>query len=256
MNISLCRVSSIGQSQNTSLPQQKQRIQHYADFNGFKIDKVIEEVESGARETREGLELLRKLVETGVVKRVIVLKLDRFSRDLFYGLKWLKYLNSRGVELISIQEKIDDSISGRLMLQMLLSLAEYEKSTIVQRMKRGKERKFSEGNRIGGTLAFGYDENGVLSDEYKRTIRFIFKRWLQLAHQSKTMRMQTLLYELRRRNYLWKDGTHFTAPRVKYILKNPIYSGRLSVQNYGSIEHQYDTVISKKYFTRVQATFT
>lgn len=251
-------MSSIGQSQNTSLPQQKQRIQAYADFNGFKIDKNIDEIESGGKPTREGLELLKSLVETGVVKRVIVLNLSRFSRDLYYGLKWLKYLNSHGVELISIQERIDDSISGRLMLQMLLGLSEFERSTIVSRMKSGKMKKFADGHRIGGTLAFGYGADGeslVLDSTHKRTIRYIFKSWIQMADMTKTMRMQTLLYELRRRNYRWKDGTHFTAQRVKYILKNPIYSGQLSVQNYGSVEHKYPSVISKKYFTRVQATF-
>ena len=102
MNIALVRVSGISQAQNSSLSSQKTRIHQYATFNEITIDKIIEEVESGAKETREGLELLRNLVETGVVKRVIVLKLDRFSRDLYYGLKWLKYLNSHGVELISI----------------------------------------------------------------------------------------------------------------------------------------------------------
>ncbi|MBT4401473.1 MAG: recombinase family protein, partial [Bacteroidetes bacterium] len=185
MNIALVRVSGISQAQNSSLSSQKSRIQAYATFNDIVIDKVIEEVESGAKETREGLELLRSLVETGVVKRVIVLKLDRFSRDLFHGLRWLRYLNDNNVELISIQEKIDNSISGKLMTQLLLSLAEYEKSTIVQRLNRGKERRFSEGHRTCGNIPFGYEfddnDNLVLNKNHKRTIRFIYRRWMQLG---------------------------------------------------------------------------
>ncbi len=258
MNIALARVSSLSQQKNTSLSQQKSRIQQYADFNDIQIDKVIEEVESGAKETRQGLELLRSLVETGVVKRVIVLKLDRFSRDLFAGLKWLKYLNDNNVELISISEKIDNSISGKLMTQLLLSLAEYEKSTIVQRLSRGKEKRFGEGLRPCGSLAFGYEyvgDNLVLDDNHKRTIRFIFRRWVELADLTKTKRMLTVLDELRRRDYRWKDGSHFTNRRVKYILKNPMYAGQLSVKNFGDNQHQYDSVISKKFYNRVQATF-
>ena len=258
LNIALVRVSGISQAQNTSLSSQKTRIQQYASFNDIQIDKVIEEVESGAKETREGLELLRSLVDTGVVKRVIVLKLDRFSRDLFAGLKWLKYLNDNGVELISISEKIDNSISGKLMTQLLLSLAEYEKSTIVQRLNRGKEKRFSDGLRTCGNIPFGYEYDGdqlVLIDDHKRTIRFIFRRWLQLADLTKAKRMLTVLDELHRRNYLWKDGSPFTNQRVKYLLKNAIYCGKMKVKGFGISEHQYDTVISKKYFTRVQATF-
>ncbi|MBT7095627.1 MAG: recombinase family protein, partial [Bacteroidetes bacterium] len=190
MNIALVRVSGISQAQNSSLSSQKSRIQAYATFNDIVIDKVIEEVESGAKETREGLELLRSLVETGVVKRVIVLKLDRFSRDLFHGLRWLRYLNDNNVELISIQEKIDNSISGKLMTQLLLSLAEYEKSTIVQRLNRGKERRFSEGHRTCGNIPFGYEfddnDNLVLNKNHKRTIRFIYRRWMQLGDLNRT----------------------------------------------------------------------
>jgi site-specific DNA recombinase len=258
LNISLVRVSSIGQAQNTSLNQQKTRIQQYATFNEIKIDKVIEEVESGAKETREGLELLRSLVETGVVKRVIVLKLDRFSRDLFAGLKWLKYLNDNGVELISISEKIDNSISGKLMTQLLLSLAEYEKSTIVQRLRRGKEKRFSDGLRTCGNIPFGYEYDGeqlVLIDDHKRTIKFIFKRWLQLADLTKSKRMRTILDELRRKQYLYTDSSYFTNQRVKYLLKNAIYCGLMKVKGFGSSQHQYDKVISKNYYDRVQATF-
>lgn len=258
MNVALVRVSSIGQQKNTSLSQQKTRIQQYAAFNDIQIDKVIEEVESGAKETRKGLELLRMLVETGVVERVIVLKLDRFSRDLFHGLRWLRYLNDNNVELISIQEKIDNSISGKLMTQMLLSLAEYEKSTIVQRLNRGKEKKFADGYRPCGNIAFGYEYDNddlILNGNHKRTIRFIFRRWIELQDLNKTRRMHTLLYELKRRGYFFRDGSEFNYQRVMYVLKNSIYAGQLSVKNLGESQHQYDSVISKKYFNRVQATF-
>ena len=258
MNIALVRVSGISQAQNTSLSSQKTRIQQYASFNDIQIDKVIEEVESGAKETREGLELLRSLVDTGVVKRVIVLKLDRFSRDLFAGLKWLKYLNDNGVELISISEKIDNSISGKLMTQLLLSLAEYEKSTIVQRLNRGKERRFSEGLRTCGNIPFGYeyDDNDklVLNENHKRTIRFIFRRWMQLGELNRTRRMHVLLYELERRGYTYLDGSAFNYSRIRYILKNPIYSGQLTVKNLGDIQHKYESIISQSYFKRIQAS--
>ena len=144
------------------------------------------------------------------------------------------------------------------MLQMLLSLAEYEKSTIVQRLNRGKERTFSGGHRICGNIPFGYeyDENNklVLNDTHKRTIRFIFRYWMQHSHLNRTRRMHVLLYELKRRNYKWKDGSGFNYSRVRYILKNSIYSGHLSVKNFGSTQHQYETIISNNYYKRVQAT--
>jgi site-specific DNA recombinase len=257
LNIALVRVSSLSQKDNTSLDHQKTKISQYCELNDIKLDLIIEEVESGGQETRKGLEQLRSLVEQGVVKRVIVLKIDRFSRDLFHGISWIRYLTDEmGIELISISEKIDNSISGRLMTQLLLSLAEYEKSTIVQRLRRGKEKRFSEGRRTCGNIPFGYqfDDNDllVLNDNHKRTIRFIFRRWLQLADLTKTKRMLTVLDELRRKKYLWRGNKSFNKHQVKYLLKNSFYCGWMNVKGFGKSEHQYDTVISKKIFARVQ----
>jgi site-specific DNA recombinase len=259
LNIALVRVSSLSQKDNTSLDHQKTKIRQYCELNDIHLDLIIEEVESGGTETRKGLEQLRSLVEQGVVKRVIVLKIDRFSRDLFHGISWIRYLTDEmGIELISISEKIDNSISGRLMTQLLLSLAEYEKSTIVQRLRRGKEKRFSDGLRTCGNIPFGYeyqDDQLVLNEEHERTIRFIFRRWKQLADVTKTMRMLTVLDELRLRKYLWKDGSPFNKHRVKYLLKNTVYCGQMKVKGFGKSQHQYPTVISKPYFDKVQATF-
>jgi site-specific DNA recombinase len=186
------------------------------------------------------------------------LKIDRFSRDLFHGISWIRYLTDEmGIELISISEKIDNSISGRLMTQLLLSLAEYEKSTIVQRLRRGKEKRFSEGRRTCGNIPFGYEYDGeqlVLNDEKARTIRFIFRRWLQLTDLTKTKRMLTVLDELRRKKYLWR-GKFFNKHQVKYLLKNSFYCGWMNVKGFGQSEHQYDRVVSKQLFQKIQATF-
>ncbi len=259
MNIALVRVSSISQKDNTSLDHQKTKIRQYCELNDIQLHTTISEVESGGTETRKGLQELHSLVEKGEVKRVIVLNISRYSRDLFYGLKWLKYLNDNGVELVSIEENIDTTtISGRLTLQLLLGLSQFEKDTIVQRLRKGKEKRFSDGLRTCGNIPFGYEYDGdqlVLIDDHKRTIRFIFRRWLQLASETKTMRMLTVLDELHRRKYLWKDGSPFNKHRVKYLLKNAIYCGKMKVKGFGVSEHKYPTVISNSYFNRVQATF-
>ena len=146
------------------------------------------------------------------------------------------------------------------MTQLLLSLAEYEKSTIVQRLNRGKERRFSDGHRTCGNIPFGYEfddnDNLVLNKNHKRTIRFIYRRWMQLGDLNRTRRMHVLLYELGRRGYAWKDGTTFNYSRVRYILKNAIYSGQLAIKNLGDVPHVYESIISKAYYKRVQLSLT
>jgi site-specific DNA recombinase len=260
LNIALVRVSSLSQKDNTSLDHQKTKIRQYCELNDINLDLIIEEVESGKTvKSRKGIEHLRTLVEKGEVERVIVLKIDRFSRSLYQGLQFLRYLKSMSVQLISIQEHIDDSLSGKLMLQLLLGLSEFERDTIKNRMLNGKVNKFESGLRSGGGIPYGYYYNDsgklVMDVLQKKTIRFIFRRWIELVGKSKTLRMQTLLFELKRRGYKWSDGSEFKNFRVKYILKNAYYAGLMITKNLGTIKHNYEYVISERYFNRVQTTF-
>jgi site-specific DNA recombinase len=259
-NIGLIRVSAASQRDNSSLKNQKNKIKQYCDFHELQIDSFIEEIESGGKETRIGLELLRSLVLEGSVTRVIVYNLSRFSRDLFYGLKWLRFLNENGVELVSIQENLDtSSIAGRLTLQLLLGISQFEKDTINERMWNGKIKKHESGLRSGGGIPYGYCYNDagqlVMDAVHKKTIRFIFRRWIQLADLTKTKRMQTLLFELKRRGYKYSHDRNFKPFNVKYILKNAHYAGLMITKNLGTIKHSYESVISERYFNRVQATF-
>ena len=258
MNIALVRVSSLSQKDNTSLDHQKTKIRQYCEFKGLSVHSFIEEIESGGKETRIGLELLRKLVHEGNVKRVIVYNLSRFSRDLFYGLKYLRFLSEHGIKLVSIQENLDtDSIAGRLTLQLLLGISQFERETISERMLSGKASKHKAGLRSGGGIPYGYYYNNVgqlvMDAVHKKTIRFIFRRWIQLADLTKTKRMQTLLFELKRRGYKYSHDRNFKPFNVKYILKNAHYAGLMITKNLGTIKHSYESVISERYFNRVQA---
>jgi site-specific DNA recombinase len=260
-NIGLIRVSSISQRDNTSLKNQRTKIQQYCNLQDIELHSIIEEVESGRTvKSRKGIEQLRTLVENGEVARVIVLKIDRLSRDLYQGISFIKYLTEDwNIELISITESINSTtLSGKLLTQLLLSFAEFDKNNIVARLHRGKERKYqSDGQRVCGNIPFGYEYDNdllVLNDTHKRTIRFIFRRWLQLADLTKTKRMLTVLDELRRKKYLWRGNKSFNKHQVKYLLKNSFYCGWMNVKGFGKSEHQYDTVISKKIFARVQVS--
>jgi hypothetical protein len=77
---------------------------------------------------------------------------------------------------------------------------------------------------------------------------------MQLGDLNRTRRMHVLLYELERRGYTYFDGTAFNYSRIRYILKNPIYSGQLTVKNLGAVQHQYESIISISYFKRIQAS--
>ena len=83
---------------------------------------------------------------------VVVPRIDRLARNLTEGLKTIEELHDKGINIRSLAERLDtgdDSPTSRLMLHMLLSLAEWERGTIRDRIKAGVDRAAAEG-RTGG----------------------------------------------------------------------------------------------------------
>ena len=83
---------------------------------------------------------------------VVVPRIDRLARNLTEGLKTIQELHGQDINIRSLSEGLDtgdDSPTSRLMLHMLLSLAERERDTIRDRIKAGVDRDAAEG-RTGG----------------------------------------------------------------------------------------------------------
>ena len=120
-------------------------IKDYCKMYGIKISNVISECFSGTTSNRSGLNELKKLVENGNVESVIVMKLDRLMRNFTEGVIFIKYLLDNDVKIISVMEQIDtSSVSGRFLVNILLSMSEMERDTIVQRLSNGKEKRFND----------------------------------------------------------------------------------------------------------------
>ena len=82
----------------------------------------------------------------------MVPRLDRLPRNLSEGLRTIEELHAQGIHIRALTENLDtsdDSPNARLMLHMLLSLAEWERGTIRDRIKTGVDRAAAEG-RTGG----------------------------------------------------------------------------------------------------------
>ena len=111
-------------------------------------DRVHKEYASGGRWDRPELQHILRHIKTGDV--LIVWKLDRLTRSLSDLLTILKTLDERGAGFRSLTEAIDTtSAVGRMLMQVLGSFAEFERSMIRERTKLGIARARAEG-RIGG----------------------------------------------------------------------------------------------------------
>jgi DNA invertase Pin-like site-specific DNA recombinase len=108
---------------------------------------VITETASGAK-VRPALDRLIGRLQTG--DRLIVAALDRLGRSLVDVIAKIDALQKRGVIIISIRESVDFTTpTGRLVMQVLLSVAELERGIIGERTKASLKAAANNGVKIG-----------------------------------------------------------------------------------------------------------
>ena len=91
---------------------------------------------SGKNTNRPKFEELMRDVKAGLVSKVIVYRLDRFSRSIAdFGQAWERF-KERNVEFVSINEKFDTTTPmGRAMLHIIMVFAQLERETIAERVR-------------------------------------------------------------------------------------------------------------------------
>ena len=118
--------------------------------SGVQKRDVFSDVTSGSRAAieRPGMKRLMDYVEPG--DTVVVWRIDRLGRSLIDVLNTVNLLRDKGVKIQSLSDGIDpETTSGRLMLGMLATLAEYERELITERVNAGIAAAKQSGTRFG-----------------------------------------------------------------------------------------------------------
>lgn len=117
---------------------------------GVQKRDVFADVTSGSKTAveRRGMKKLLEHAEPG--DTVVVWRVDRLGRSLIDVLNTVNLLRDRGIHVRSISDGIDPTTStGRLMLNMLATLAEHERELIVERVNAGIAAARQNGTRFG-----------------------------------------------------------------------------------------------------------
>ena len=100
-------------------------------------DEIVLEAYTGTTMERPKFSKLIKRLEPG--DTLIVCKLDRFARTASEGVELIKKLLSEGISVhVLNMGLVEDTPTGRLILNIMLAFAEYEKDMIVERLADGK----------------------------------------------------------------------------------------------------------------------
>jgi DNA invertase Pin-like site-specific DNA recombinase len=125
----------------------------YAERAGWAVpfDLVFkDEGTSGLRSSRPALDRLRALVRDWRVDVVLAVKLDRLGRSVRGVLDFYEEAEAAGVRVVCTSQGFDTSTAvGRLLRDVLSSVAAFERELIVERTRAGLRRARAEGKHLG-----------------------------------------------------------------------------------------------------------
>jgi site-specific DNA recombinase len=192
---------------------------------------------TGGNMDRPALKRLLADVEAGKIDSVITYKVDRLSRSLLDFARIIGIFEKHHVSFVSITQQFNSATSmGRLVLNVLLSFAQFEREIISERTRDKIAATRRKGKWSGGFPILGYDVDRrvlrlVVNRKEATRVRAIFD--LYLKHQA----LLPVVRELERRgwrNKAWvtrkgrkMGGQPFIKTNLHMLLTNPTYAGKL-----------------------------
>lgn len=218
---------------------------------------------SGATTERPALSRLLEDIKGGKIDCVVVYKVDRLSRSLLDFARVIGIFDSHGVTFVSVTQQFNTGTPmGRLILNVLLSFAQFERELIAERIRDKIAAQRRRGKWTGGRPVLGYDVDRsgpsprlvVNADEAAR-VRRIFTLYLELGT------LLPVVKELAKRgwsNKSWttkrgeqRGGRSFDKSSVYDLLTNPIYTGKLKHKT-ETFDGEHEAIVETAVFNKVQ----
>lgn len=154
------RVSTEMQVDEFSLDGQINSLKRFADREEMIVVDIYEDAGKSGKSI-EGRPAFKKMlsdIENGLqIDYILVYKLSRFGRNAADILNSLEFIQSYGINLICIEERIDSSQASRkLLISVLSAVAEIERENIIEQTMNGRKEKARQGGWNGDFAPYGY----------------------------------------------------------------------------------------------------
>lgn len=219
---------------------------------------------SGGNINRPALQRMMTDLRAGLIDIVVVYKIDRLSRSLTDFAELQTEFEKYGVSFVSVTQEINTSTSsGRMMLNILMTFAQFEREVIAERIRDKLSASKKKGKYVGGLLPLGYRGDSVnmkmvIEPEEAKIVRLIYDEYLRTSSPKAVQRLLEGK-DIRGREWVSKKGLrHGGRPLsiavIRDILQNPIYIGKLRYR--GKVyDGEHEGIIPVKLWERVQSTF-
>ena len=206
---------------------------------------------SGGTLERPALKRLLAAAEAGRIDIIVIYKIDRLSRSISDFADLSKKFDEWDVSFCSVTQEINTSTSsGRMMLNILMTFAQYEREIIAERIKDKMAASRKKGKWVGGTVPFGYkNENRHLVPEPDEAaiVPKIFAHYLRCGS------VYQVVDWLNEQGIKTKKGKDFSAAIIYRMLNNYTYKGEVEYK--GEIyAGEHDRLVDDELWEGVQQT--
>lgn len=227
------RVSTRHQERDQTIDSQITALRAWADEHAHELRPehvFTDPAHSGGQLDRPGLDRLRDAAAGGAFDAVAVYSPDRLARRYIHQALLLDEFRKAGCPVLFVHRPITDDPHDQLLLPIQGAVAEYERSVIAERFRRGKLPRARAGNWVAGRASYGYryvpKRDGVpghlvIDEAEAEAVRTMY-RWLvddRLSLRAIAQRLADGPWRPRGGQRLW------SAEVIHRILSDSLYAG-------------------------------
>jgi site-specific DNA recombinase len=235
MRIALyARVSTTRQAQAQTIDQQLTRLHSHVEECGDRVDErdVFRDAGySGATLNRPGLDQLRDRAGLAEFDQVVVTAPDRLARKYVHQVLLIEELEQHGCAVEFLERPMSQDPHDQLLLQIRGAVAEYERTLMCERMRRGRLAKLRAGQLLPWSRPlFGYrldldhprDPAGLqLEPSAAAVVQQMFAWYLEPG-----VTLHTVALRLTQAEIVTATGKpRWNVASVRGMLQNPAYTG-------------------------------
>ena len=234
---SLSAAGTFGSSaQAQTIEQQLDRLRAHAAACGWELTQehvFRDDGHSGASLRRPGLDRLRDAAAGARLDRILITAPDRLARNYVHQVLLVEELQGHGAMVEFLDRPMSQDPHDQLLLQIRGAVAEYERTLITERMRRGRLRKLRAGILLPWTRPpYGFrvnperprDPAGVRLDDAEAAVVHDLFAWFADEGAS-VCELARRLHHLGIASPLGLKSWHFST--VRNVLNNPVYLGQV-----------------------------
>jgi len=217
------RVSTDKQTEHgVSLEAQQAKLTAYAQLYDLElVDVIIDAGVSAKTLERPGLQRALGMLRKGQANALLVAKLDRLTRSVKdLGTLVEDYFSSDKITLLSVADNIDTrTAAGRLVLNVLGSVAQWERETIGERTAEAMAHKREQGERTSLHAPYGFqiaaDGKTLVADEGEQALLGAIR-----DARSRGLSQRAIVADLERRGFTTRKGTPIGLTQVQRCMQH------------------------------------